>query len=144
MNHLHERYIKRRKLWFDDDPDNSLDCLNSMVSSDPKNTLINLADSNYINADSEWGIYKKFKYLRLGDGRGYLFPTKRNLFSNALRIYNVQNLSAKLFKRISKITGGKWFTKTARLLIRRNLNKDKRKEIYFFEFLKDYLNTADN
>jgi len=143
VNHLHHRYVDRRKLWFEDDPYNSLDWLNSVLSPDNKKTMFKISDSKKINSSSEMRTYKKFKFLLLKDGRGYLFPNNRKLYSRALDIYNVQSKKAKLFKNISKFTGGYGFTKTVRLMISKELKNLERNKIYFLEYIKKVLKRDD-
>ncbi|MGI9533994.1 MAG: hypothetical protein ACR2NW_03515 [Thermodesulfobacteriota bacterium] len=143
MNYLHNRYIERRRIWFKEDPYSSLDWLNTILSPDNKKTMFNISESKMSNKSSEWGTYKKFKFLLLRDGRGYLLPYKRNLYSSALELYNVQSKKAKLFKRLSKLTSGFGFTKTVRLMISRDQKYAKLNKLHFFEYIKKELKRDD-
>ncbi|MGI9533987.1 MAG: dTMP kinase, partial [Thermodesulfobacteriota bacterium] len=54
MNYLHNRYVERRGLWFEDDPYSSLDWLNTILSPDNKKTMFNITDSKKSKKSSEW------------------------------------------------------------------------------------------
>ncbi|MGI9534988.1 MAG: dTMP kinase, partial [Thermodesulfobacteriota bacterium] len=143
MDHLHNRYIERRGVWFENEPNNALDWLNSILSADNKKTFFSLSNSKVTRKNPEWGTYKKFKYISLKDGRGYLMPFNRDLYSKALELYNVQSRKAKLFKVVSGITGGKWFTIPVRLIFNRELKYSENNEIYIFEYFKKLFNRND-
>ena len=143
IDYLHNRYIERRKLWFEEDPYSCLDWLNSILSPDNKKTMFKISESKKSGNSSEWGTYKKFRFLLLNDGRGYLFPNKRNLYSRAVELYNVQGKKAKLFKQISKLTKGYPFIKPVRLMISRDMKKADRNRIHFLEYIKKMLKRND-
>ena len=143
VNYLHSRYVERRGLWFEDDPHNALDWLNSILSPDNKKTVFRISESTKSGISSEWGTFKKFKFLLLKDGRAYLFPNKKNLYSKALELYNAQNKMAILFKKISKLTGGYGFTQTVRLMISRDQKNVERNKIHFLEYIKEIVKNDD-
>jgi thymidylate kinase len=100
LDYLHERYLKRRHLWFRDDGSEILDWLSSALFSSQQARLT-LSNPARDDSKAQWQRDGSFGWLSLKDGRGYLIPLdSRQSGVNALRLYNAQNLKARVVKRL--------------------------------------------
>jgi thymidylate kinase len=160
LEFLHERYCKRRHLWFHDDPE-TLNWLSSVICSpesvicspesvicSPEEVRLALLTPAQHSPETPWQINNSFGWLALKDGRGFLIPlTSQQTRVNALRLYNAQNRKARIAKKLLTLSlkGNmvRPLVRKVQVLIRQDVPKEERSKILLLEHLKGVLGSQD-
>jgi len=101
LEHLHQRYMSRRSLWFPPSANEVLDWLSSIVSSsgDQGHFVLSRPRQHHTVPNGTTG--RTFACLSLRDGRGYLIPLEsRRASIKALDLYNTQSRKARIAKAL--------------------------------------------
>jgi len=103
LDYLHERYLKRRHLWFHDDGLETLRWLESVLFPSEKPRAAPSIPAND-GPQTQQRANGSFGWLSCKDGRGYLIPlSSRQVGLNALQLYNAQNPKARAVKKLLMI-----------------------------------------
>jgi hypothetical protein len=144
--HVHNIY-KRRHLWFGDGGTQTLNWLSSVLSV-PEKVHLALLTRARESPERLWQTNRSFAWLALKDGRGFLIPLEsHHARVNALRLYNAQNLKARVAKRLLTLglKGGivRPLLPRVQVLIRRDVPQKERGKIFLLEHLKEVLRRRD-
>ncbi|MGH8071827.1 MAG: dTMP kinase, partial [Candidatus Entotheonellia bacterium] len=147
LDYLHERYLKRRHLWFPNGGSEALNLLSSVLSA-PEKVRLTLLTRPRESPETQWQTNRSFGWLALKDGRGFLIPLESHQIRvNALRLYNAQHLKAKVAKRLLTLglKGGivRPLVRQVQVFIRRGIPEKERSKILLLEHLKDVLRCQD-
>jgi thymidylate kinase len=147
LDFLHERYCKRRHLWFRDYGQETLNWLSSVLCS-PEEVRLALLTPAPHRPETPWQIYHSFGWLALKDGRGFLIPlASQQTRVNALRLYNAQNLKARIARTLLTLglKGGivRPLVRKMQVLIRQDVPEEERSKILLLEHLKEVLKYQD-
>ena len=146
LDYLHERYFKRRHLWFNSDLE-TIDWLSSILSSDHEEGHFAELDAIGKNSKAEWQTNDSFGWLKIKDGRGYLIPLKfQKAGVRALDLYNAQNSKARIAKKLLtiglKLNMSRFLLPRVYMTIRRDVNAKENSKI-LLEHIKDVLKIKD-
>ena len=144
--HVYNIY-KRRHLWFGDSGSEALNWLSSVLSV-PEKVRLTLLTRAWESPERQWQTNRSFAWLALKDGRGFLIPLEsHHARVNALRLYNAQNLKARVAKRLLTLglKGGivRPLLRRVQVLIRRDMPEKERGKIFLLEYLKEVLRRRD-
>ncbi|NIT04044.1 hypothetical protein GTO10_03900, partial [Candidatus Saccharibacteria bacterium] len=147
LDYLHERYLKRRHIWFRDDGSDTLNWLASILSS-PEKMRLALSKPAHDSLETHWQAKGSLGWLALKDGRGYLIPLdSRQGAVNGLQPYNSQNLKARVTKKLLALglKGGfaQPLLRNVQLLIRQDVPEEERSKISLLDHLKAVLGRRD-
>jgi thymidylate kinase len=147
LDYLHERYLKRRHLWFRDDGSETLDWLSSVLFPGQKARLT-LSNPARDDSKAQWQRDGSFGWLALKDGRGYLIPLDScQSGANALRLYNAQNLKARGVKRLLMVglkAGISWpLLRRVQLINRQDVSEKAKSTTSLLEHLKGIFGRDD-
>jgi len=143
LDYLHMRYLKRRHLWIRDNGSETLNWQESVLFSSKKARLV-LLNSTRDGPKTQWQTNGAFGWLSLKDGRGYLIPMdSRQTRIKALRLYNAQNLKARVSKKLLAIGLNGHFCwpllHKVQVLIRQDMPERERTKTSLLEYLKELL-----
>jgi len=146
LDYLHERYLRRRHLWFNSDLE-TIDWLSSVLSSDHEEGHFAELDAIGENSKAEWQTNDSFGWLKIKDGRGYLIPLKSQKAGvRALNLYNAQNSKARIAKKLLtiglKLNMSRFLLPRVYMTIRRDVNAKENSKI-LLEHIKDVLKIKD-
>lgn len=144
MDYLHDRYKSRRDVWFGGgDMRGTLDWLTSVLSTDSGKARFAMDRDVDAAGLSGWETLYEFKCLRVGDGRGYLLPSRPVSAVNGLDLYNAQNGKARAVKALfsNGLTSGvsRFLLKTVKLVVDRDVRTEDRRDILLSEHLKEVI-----
>ncbi|MEQ9619039.1 MAG: phosphotransferase [Deltaproteobacteria bacterium] len=147
-SYLHERYQKRRALYFANNERNkTFEWLTSVLSADPRKYRFALKDTASKDESADLKTYCEFNYLPVRDGRGYLLPQSRIAALNGLMLYNAQTQKAKALKALigtSRTCGlGNLFMKSVRIVSSGDLSTKDAGDPILFEYLKKHTKLED-
>jgi len=143
-DYLHERYMKRRKLYFpNNDRNKTFEWLTSVLSADQRKYYFVLKETGSKDRSADLKTYYEFKYLPFRDGRGYLLPLNRGSAANGLALYNAQTKKAKALKAFLKKPFvdrfGGIFMKSVSIVTTNDFNTRDKHDLILFEYLKKLL-----
>jgi thymidylate kinase len=147
LDYLHQRYLERRHLWFRDDDSETFNWLASVLSPAKKMRFV-LSNRARVGPESQWKSNGSFGWLPLKDGRGYLVPLRlRQSSLSALRLYNAQNLKARIVKKLLTMgfKGGcaHHVLQKVQTLIHHDVAEAERGKISLLDYLKEVLRRED-
>lgn len=144
LDFLHERYMKRRNLFFTNgDRMKTLAWLNSVLSADPNKSYLTISGPERKDMKTGWEKYYEFNYLPIKTGRGYLLPSSHKSAVNGLTLYNAQTWTARAIKTLLENpyigSASSVFMKTVNLRIKQDTDSAEKNNVLLFEHLKKVL-----
>jgi thymidylate kinase len=147
VDYLHMRYLGRRHLWFRENGLETLNWLESILFCSEKSRL-SFSKPTRDGLETHWQANSAFGWLALKDGRGYLIPMDSHQVGvNALRLYNAQNLKARVAKRLLTM-GMRWgvaqpLLRKVQVLRRQDVAEKARGHMSLLEHLREILERQD-
>ncbi len=149
LAYLHQRYLKRRYIWFGESSSDILDWLTSVFSADAERVrFVSSNHGRYQRTESQWKTDGSLGWLTLRDGRGYLIPLdSRQAAVNGLTLYNVQSSKARIAKKLLtaglKYGPGRALLRKVQVLKRLGVPEKPRSVILFLEHLREILGRSN-